>query len=117
MLLAVGFGAAARLLREAAALPFAVLLDAGDFVLLLVLLPEALPAGWLEGLPIAFAFAGGFFAVEAGAGFCAWAATSPGTVKASREPTAIANPTFVQLLNIASLCKKPYTLYSKPGSP
>ena len=110
MLLAVGFGAAARLLREAVPLPFAVLPEAGDFVLLLVLLPEALPVVWLEGLLVDFAFAEGFFAVEAGAGFFAWAATSPGAVKASREPIATAIPTFVQLLNIASLVKTLYPL-------
>jgi hypothetical protein len=117
MLLAVGFGAAARLLREAVPLPFAALPEAGDFVLLLVLPPEALPDVWLEELPVAFPFANGFFAVdEECAGFFSWAATSSGAVKASREPIATANATFVQLLNIASLCKKPYTLYSKPGS-
>ena len=102
MLLAVGFGAAARLLREAVPLPFAV----EAFVLLLALLPALLPAA----LPVvvAFPFAGGFFAVEEGcAGFFVWAAS--GTVKASREPTTMANPTFVQLLNIASLSKYRYT--------
>jgi hypothetical protein len=99
MLLAVGFGAAARLLREAAVLlPFAVLPEA--FVLLLALLPAALP------VVVAFPFAGGFFAVEVEcAGLFVWAIPSSGTVKASREPTTMANPTFVQLLNIASLCK------------
>ena len=98
MLLAVGFGAAARLLREAVPLPFAV----AAFVLLLALLPTALP------VVVAFPFAGGFFAVEEGCvGFFVWAASC--TVKASREPTTMANPTFVQLLNIASLYKYRYT--------
>jgi hypothetical protein len=101
MLLAVGFGTGACFLREA--LPLAVLPEAAAFVFL----PEPLAALVVLPVVLVFPLVCVFFVVAAGLAGFVCAATPPATVKASEQPTTIATRTLAQLLNIASLSRKP----------
>jgi len=103
MLLAVGFGDSARFLRKAVVLPLAVLPEGAVFVFL----PEPLAALAVLPVVLVFPLVCVFFVVAAELVGFVCAATPPATVKASEQPTTIATRTLAQLLNIASLSRKP----------